>query len=586
MRMKTAQQEARQRVATAQSPPVTVADRSRNGSALLLDLQRTQGNRHVQRLLRSGLIQAKLTVSEPGDRFEQEADRVADQVMRMAEPEVTNRGAACGANISCAGAEGAEKIGRQMAEEEEEEKTVQTKEAAGQAPELSENMHRRVGDLAGRGAPLPESARAFFEPRFDHDFGDVRIHTDSPAAETARGMNAMAFTVGRDIAFAEGQYSPDSMEGRKLLAHELTHVIQQGGSVQRKPANHPANNEDTRVARLKAPLSVQRRLVTFGTLADVNALIGLIGPSAGLTLNLNVANNQMRIAAVLPGVPPSPALRAQLTTIINHATQHAEVIVARGQPLVSVGAFPQPADLTVTRVQQIDIDDILAIEAGAAGNGVAKVAHEIQENFQAHSATPVAGTSRFAAAHASGLTAESNVTEQLVGPGRRDGGVTVAVSPTVSTVIQDFENYYLVFTATTTAATQNTVLSAARRAAPVVISTRTIDSFASGSSAFPAGSAAATAATIAAAAADVAANPTSTVLIEGFADAGGSAAANQTVTRNRGVTARTALVGAGVLQGRTRVEPRGATGFVAPNVTAADRAQNRRVVITVRRPGP
>jgi len=582
MRMKTAQQEGKQSVATAQASPVTVADRPRNGTALLLDLQRKHGNHHVQRLLRSGLIQARLSVSEPGDQFEQEADRVADQVMRMAEPEVSNRGAARGANISSVGADGAEKIGRQMAEEEEEEKTVQTKEAAGQAPELSENMHQRIGALAGKGSPLPESARAFFEPRFDHDFSDVRIHTDSPAAEMARGMNAMAFTVGRDIAFGAGQYSPDSMEGRKLLAHELTHVIQQGGSVQRKPANHPANHEDTRVAGLKAPLSVQRRLVTFGTLADVNALIGLIGPPAGLTLNLNVANNQIRIAAVLPAAPTSPALRTQLTTIINHATQHAEVIVARGQPQVQVGAFPQPSDLTVTRVQQIDIDDMLAIEAGAAGNGVAKAAHEIQENFQAHSATPVAGTDRFAAAHTSGIAAESDVTEQLVGPGRRDGGVTVAVSPTVSTEIQDFENYYLVFTATTTAATQNTVISAARRAAPVVISTRTIDSFASGSNALPAGSAA----TIAAVAADVAANPTSTVLIEGFADAGGSAAANLTATRNRGVSARTALVGAGVVTGRTRVEPRGATGFVAPNVTEADRAQNRRVVITVRRPGP
>src|SRR5262249_28503828 len=157
-------------------------------------------------------------------------------------------------------------------------------------------------------------------------------------------------------------------------------------------------------------------------------LLGLIGPPAGLTLNLNVATNQTRISATAPGAPTSPALRTLLTNIINHATQHAEVIIARGQPQVQVGAFPQPSDMTVTRVQQIDIDDILAIEAGAAGNGVAKAAHEIQENFQAHGVKPVAGTDRFPAAHTSGVRAESDVAEQVVGPGRRDGGVTVGTT--------------------------------------------------------------------------------------------------------------------------------------------------------------
>jgi outer membrane protein OmpA-like peptidoglycan-associated protein len=575
MRVKTDRQEGKQRVAIAQASPMTVANRPRNGAALLLDLQRAQGNRHVQRLLSSGLIQAKLTVSEPGDQFEQEADRVADQVMRMAEPEDSNRGAARSANFSSMGAEGAEKIGRQMAEEEEEEKAVQTKEATGQAPELSENMHQRISALAGRGSPLPESARAFFEPRFDHDFSDVRVHTDSPAAETARGMNAMAFTVGRDIAFAAGQYSPDSMEGRKLLAHELTHVIQQSDGASRKGANH--------VGRLKAPLSVQRRLVTFGTLADVNALLGLLGPPAGLTLNLNVTTNQTRIAATAPGTPTSPALRTQLTNIINHATQHAEVIVGRGQPQVQIGAFPQPSDLTVTRVQQIDIDDILAVEAGAAGNGVAQAAHEIQENFQAHSATPVAGTDRFPAAHASGTTAESDVAEQLVGPGRKEGSVSVPTSATTNTEIRDFENYYLVFTTSLAAATQDRTITSARRATPVVISTNFINDFAPGSAAMPAGSAA----TITAAAADVAANATSTVLIEGFDDAGGAAAAMTTASRNRGESVRTALAGAGVLRGRTRVEARGAPhSFTSSIRRFLGSANDRFVVISVRRPGP
>ena len=233
-------------------------------------------------------------------------------------------------------------------------------------------------------------------------------------------------------------------------------------------------------------------------------------------------------------------------------------------------------------MQQIDIDDILAIEAGAAGNGAAKAAHEIQENFQAHGVTPKAGTDRFDTAHKRGVEAESAVTAQLVGPGRRDGGVSVNTGAGTTTEIQDFENYYLVFTTSLAAATQDVTITSARRAPPVVISSRTIDSFGSGSTTVPA----AGAATITAAAADVAANATSTVMIEGFADSGSSPAANLTRSRGRAERARAALVTAGVPGGRIRVEPRGAVNFVAANNSAANRALNRRVVITVRRPGP
>jgi outer membrane protein OmpA-like peptidoglycan-associated protein len=149
-------------------------------------------------------------------------------------------------------------------------------------------------------------------------------------------------------------------------------------------------------------------------------------------------------------------------------------------------------------------------------------------------------------------------------------------------VIQDFENYYLVYTTSLTAATQDVTVTSARRAAPVVISARTIDNYASGATAVPA----AGAGTIALAAADVAANPTSTVMIEGFSDSRGSAAGNLTSSRRRAERARAALVTAGVGAGQIRIEPRGATNFVAPNNNSANRALNRRVVITVRRPGP
>jgi hypothetical protein len=82
--------------------------------------------------------------------------------------------------------------------------------------------------LRSPGQPLEPATRAFMEPRFGHDFSNVRVHADAKAAESAWAVNAIAYTVGRDVAFGSGQYAPQTGAGRKLLAHELTHVVQQG----------------------------------------------------------------------------------------------------------------------------------------------------------------------------------------------------------------------------------------------------------------------------------------------------------------------------------------------------------------------
>ena len=81
--------------------------------------------------------------------------------------------------------------------------------------------------LNSPGQPLDGGTRAFMEPRFGHDFSGVRVHTDTKAAQSARAVNALAYTVGRDVVFATGQYMPGTMGGKRLLAHELTHVVQQ-----------------------------------------------------------------------------------------------------------------------------------------------------------------------------------------------------------------------------------------------------------------------------------------------------------------------------------------------------------------------
>ena len=81
--------------------------------------------------------------------------------------------------------------------------------------------------LRSPGQPLDVATRAFMEPRFGHDFSGVRVHTDAKAAESARAVNALAYTVGRNVVFGAGQYLPQTNAGQRLLAHELTHTVQQ-----------------------------------------------------------------------------------------------------------------------------------------------------------------------------------------------------------------------------------------------------------------------------------------------------------------------------------------------------------------------
>ncbi len=87
--------------------------------------------------------------------------------------------------------------------------------------------------LSSPGQPLGAGTRAFMEPRFGYDFSHVRVHTDARAAESSRAVNALAYTVGRDVVFSAGQYVPETVEGKRLIAHELTHTVQQSAGMQR-----------------------------------------------------------------------------------------------------------------------------------------------------------------------------------------------------------------------------------------------------------------------------------------------------------------------------------------------------------------
>jgi outer membrane protein OmpA-like peptidoglycan-associated protein len=191
---------------------------------ILIKMQQTYGNRYVQKML-----QAKIKVGQLGDRYEQEANRVAKQVMRMPEllvqkqPEEEEEEE----ETIQTKPEDYARLQRQAEEEEEEEEPIQTKENSSSTAEVKPGIESSINSLKGGGQPLPRSVRNYFEPRFGYDFSGVRVHTDRKASETAKSINAKAFTKGKNIVFGGGQYSPETSGGKSLLAHELTHVIQQ-----------------------------------------------------------------------------------------------------------------------------------------------------------------------------------------------------------------------------------------------------------------------------------------------------------------------------------------------------------------------
>src|ERR1041384_198618 len=190
-------------------------------------------------------VQTKLAVSRAGDPEEREADRVADQVMRGSFPQTEHMGI----SISRSGRKAQRKCGPC---EEEEEKKIQRKAVPGSS---QTTVAAPIVGKAGR--QLDSATRAFMEPRFNRDFGNVRIHADDRADNSARKLNALAFTLGRDVAFRSGQYAPNTETGRRLLAHELAHVVQQGEGptrIQRSLTvdNTPPSNAQDPLATMNA----------------------------------------------------------------------------------------------------------------------------------------------------------------------------------------------------------------------------------------------------------------------------------------------------------------------------------------------
>ncbi|MGH2543666.1 MAG: eCIS core domain-containing protein [Ardenticatenaceae bacterium] len=239
---------------------------SSQGAEMMRKLQQGYGNAYVQRVVEQamqGRIQTKLAVGPAGDQYEQEADKTAKQVMdtmqRQAAPEEEELMQA-------------KRLQRQAPEEEElmqakrlqrqatEEEELQAKHLQRQAPEEEElaqakRLQRQTvigeegGDLdsqlagqidgqRGKGQSLPDDVRSNMEQAFGADFSNVRVHTDAQADALNDSVSARAFTTGSDIFVRRSEYNPGSHSGQELLAHELTHVVQQGAAGQRDVDEH------------------------------------------------------------------------------------------------------------------------------------------------------------------------------------------------------------------------------------------------------------------------------------------------------------------------------------------------------------
>jgi hypothetical protein len=150
------------------------------------------------------IVHAKLEMTEPGDHDELEADAMADAVMS----------------------------GRKIA------RKISSGSSGSSGIAVSQQMESQLNHLQGGGQAMPEGLRSMMESGFGQDFGQVRLHTDSEAANMSSSIHAKAFTHGNDIYFNQGKFNPNSEEGQRLVAHELVHVAQGKSFVRRKKENH------------------------------------------------------------------------------------------------------------------------------------------------------------------------------------------------------------------------------------------------------------------------------------------------------------------------------------------------------------
>lgn len=331
----------------------------------ILALHYAAGNQAVTHLLQS---------SQYNESNEQEADRVSDQVIQAARqnlsstPEITDSSASSSPTYK----------------EPERGKALKS------MPVICNDTLNHAD-----GHPLDRSTRSLMEKHLGYDLSQVRVHTDARATASAEALNARAYTLGRDVIFGQGQYMPNTSEGKRLLAHELSHVIQQ--------FKHPQG------------LLLQRKLKLTGSPANVTSALtilngGLIGYSVKTDKDGNISLSSTGMEG--PPTKEQTALYSRLEKIISDPKQVTVSVAAGSKTLV--GSYA---------TGEIDIQDIEKFGSGKGATSLAALIHELEEQFQKQAKGESYG-GETSGAHGEGIAAESEVIGATRGPQR-----TVSASP-------------------------------------------------------------------------------------------------------------------------------------------------------------
>jgi hypothetical protein len=208
------------------------------------------------------VIQTKLIVRQPDDKYEQEADRVATKVVNQINapqpPQSIQRKSILGKltipDISI------------------------MRRKAGEAVDVNQDIEQSIQGSRGKGQPLADDIRGSMEQAFGADFSGVKIHADGKSDQLNHSLSARAFTTGQDIFFKQGEYNPESQQGQELLAHELTHVVQQTGAINRKSTSEqpktPKVNKGKRESQQTLEVSLASEIIQRREVWDASGVSG------------------------------------------------------------------------------------------------------------------------------------------------------------------------------------------------------------------------------------------------------------------------------------------------------------------------
>jgi hypothetical protein len=271
-------------------------------------------------------IQCKLSVGAVDDPLETEADAIADKVMRMPESSFIQR--------KCFQCEDEETAQRKPLAS-----FIQKKEMSGNNTVASDSVSAKIGSTRGSGNTLDTTTKSFMESRFGADFSGVRIHTGDYAAQLSSDLQAQAFTVGNDIYFNSGKYTPESSSGRYLLAHELTHTLQQGGSgklVQRTSARVTGPNT----------AEVNHEGVTYRVTRVINTTIRRTIPRPRVSADANEETVSVTLSWCRDNLRGDVQLGANIPEAARQVAQQVLEAITRGAPASEISGILQGAEAT------------------------------------------------------------------------------------------------------------------------------------------------------------------------------------------------------------------------------------------------